>query len=75
LQALKCELLRHISESWALTGCTTSDLITKASVGASNHGAYVSNIAHLGNALKNNGIITGAQKGALQSCAAGAAIP
>jgi len=32
-------------------------------------------VAHLTNELKKAGIITGAQKGTIQSCAAGASIP
>ena len=56
-------------------GCTISDLINHAAAAARNHGAFVSAVAHLTNDLKKAGIITGAQKGAIQSCAAGAAIP
>ena len=51
-------------------GCTIRDYIRNAGVGVKNHGGFVSNIAHLGNALRDAGIITGAQKGTLQSCAA-----
>jgi hypothetical protein len=51
-------------------GCTISDYIVQAGTGVKNHGGWVSNMAHLGNALLAGGIITGPQKGALQSCAA-----
>jgi len=56
-------------------GCTISDLIHKAAAGATNHGGFVSAVAHLTNDLKKAGLISGAQKGAIQSCAAGASIP
>lgn len=56
-------------------GCRISDLIADCAEGAGNHGAYVSCVSHLTNSLKKNGTITGAQKGAIQSCASGASIP
>jgi hypothetical protein len=52
------------------SGCTIRDLLANAAVGVKNHGGYVSNVAHLGNALVNAGVITGDQQSALQSCAA-----
>ncbi len=57
------------------TGCTISDLIQNCADGASNHGKFVSCVAHLTNSLKKQGVITGAQKGAIQSCAAGSSLP
>jgi hypothetical protein len=57
------------------SGCTISDLINTCAAGASNHGNYVSCVAQVTNGLKKSGIITGAQKGAIQSCAAKANIP
>jgi PA domain len=56
-------------------GCTISDLIGHVAAGAQNHGGFVSGVAGLTNDLKKQGFITGAQKGAIQSCAAGASIP
>ena len=56
-------------------GCTLSDKIQALGAGASNHGQFVSSVSHLSNALKAAGYITGAQKSAIQSCAAGASIP
>ncbi len=56
-------------------GCTISDLIAQIAANSSNHGNFVSGVAHLTNELKNAGLITGSQKGAIQSCAAGASIP
>jgi len=57
------------------TGCTISDLISECATGASNHGQFVSCVAHLTNDLKKAGTITGQQTGAIQSCAAQAHIP
>jgi PA domain-containing protein len=57
------------------TGCRISDLINDCAVGASNHGGFVSCVAHLTNDLKTAGIITGAQKSDIQSCAGQANIP
>lgn len=56
-------------------GCRISDHINDCLVGASNHGGFVSCVAHLGNSLKKAGIISGAQKGAIQSCAGSASLP
>jgi hypothetical protein len=57
------------------TGCTISDLIAECAEGASNHGHFVSCVAHVTNDLKKAGTITDQQKGAIQSCAAQANIP
>jgi hypothetical protein len=56
-------------------GCTLSDKIQALGAGSSNHGQFVSAVAQMTNELKKAGHITGAQKSALQSCAAGASIP
>lgn len=56
-------------------GCTISDLIAECADGAKNHGKFVSCVAKLTNGLKKDGIITGQEKGAIQSCAAQASIP
>jgi hypothetical protein len=52
------------------TGCTGTDLIEAIAASAGNHGGFVSGVAHLTNAWKQAGIITGQQKGAIQSAAA-----
>jgi hypothetical protein len=57
------------------SGSTISDLIARCAEGASNHGKFVSCVSHLTNELQKDGIITGQQKGAIQSCAAQAKIP
>jgi hypothetical protein len=56
-------------------GCTIADLVGKSADSARNHGAYVSAVTKVLNELKKSGVITGAQMGAIQSCAARAAIP
>jgi hypothetical protein len=56
-------------------GCRISDGITACADGAGNHGGFVSCVSHYTNTLKKNGTITGAQKGAIQSCAGSANIP
>ena len=56
-------------------GCTISDLISECADGAVNHGNFVSCVAHLTNDLKKDGVITGSEKDAIQSCAGQADIP
>jgi hypothetical protein len=51
-------------------GCTSSDLIARLAASARNHGAFVSAVAHLTNQWVQAGLITGQQKGAIQSAAA-----
>ena len=58
------------------TGCTIFDLIVDcANKTLKNHGAFVSCVTHLTNDLKNKRTITGAQKGAIQSCVTKIRIP
>ncbi len=58
------------------TGCTIPDLIVQcANESKQNHGGFVSCVARLTSDLRDHGTLTGAQKGAIQSCAAGARIP
>jgi hypothetical protein len=52
------------------TGCTIGDLVAQCLAGASNHGGFASCVAHLTNALRDGGVISGAQKGAIQRAAA-----
>lgn len=56
-------------------GCTFSDTIAQIAAQARNHGQFVSRVAGYANRWKKAGLITGQQKGAIQSCAAQAAIP
>jgi len=52
-------------------GCTSADLIAQIAAAASNHGGFVSGVAHLTNTWQSDGLVTGSQKGAIQSAAAG----
>ena len=66
-----------------LDGCDTGIGLTPLLAGqieicrlnAKNHGKFVSCVTQVGNALKQAGLITGAQKGQLTSCAAGSSLP
>jgi hypothetical protein len=51
-------------------GCTMSDRLAALAAAGGNHGAYVSGVAQLTNGWKDAGLITGQQKGAIQSAAA-----
>lgn len=64
-----------VSNTLFQSGCTVSDLVGLCASGAGNHGGYASCVSNLGNELKSQGLISGAQKGALQSCAAQASAP
>jgi hypothetical protein len=57
------------------SGCTLSDYIAHIAANAKNHGQFVSGVSDLTNQLKKAGLITGAQKDSIQSCAGGASIP
>lgn len=56
-------------------GCTMTDEIAECAASARNHGAFVSCVAHLTNRWKRDGLISGAEKGRIQSCAARSSIP
>jgi PA domain len=51
-------------------GCFMADLLADLAENASNHGDFASAVAHLTNQWVAEGLITGAQKGAIQSAAA-----
>ena len=51
-------------------GCTSADLIARLAAAASNHGGFVSAVAHLTNGWVSDGLIAGKDKGAIQSAAA-----
>ena len=51
-------------------GCTTSDLIAQILGGSSNHGQFVSDVSHLTNDLKDAGLLSNADKSAIQTAAA-----
>jgi len=50
-------------------GCTILDEIDSCGASANNHGGFVSCVSHLTDALKKDGVISGKEKGAIQSCA------
>lgn len=52
------------------TGCTSADLIARLATPASNHGGFVSAVAHLSDEWVAAGIVSGKEKGAIQSAAA-----
>jgi hypothetical protein len=51
-------------------GCTMSDLIAQLKAGAANHGDYVSGVAALTNGWRDDALMSGRDKGAVQSAAA-----
>jgi hypothetical protein len=56
-------------------GCTLADSIGACAVGAASHGTYVSCVSRATNVLQAAGLLSGREKGAIQRCAARAAIP
>jgi len=52
-------------------GCSLTDEILKLRDGAKNHGDFVSSLAKMLNEMVKAGTLTGVEKGAIQSCAAG----
>ena len=52
------------------TGCTAHDLISKLAAASTNHGSFVSAVAHLTNQWVADHTYTGREKGAIQSAAA-----
>ena len=64
-----------VSNPLLSTGSTVSDLTAQAAFGAKNHGEFVSAVAAITNGLMKSGLISGSQKGAIESCAARAMIP
>jgi len=57
------------------SGCGFNDLIASCAASAGNHGQFVSCVSALTNEWKQAGLISGAQKGAIVSCAAGSSFP
>lgn len=51
-------------------GCTLADQINALHASANNHGQFVSSVGKLLNDLMKSGQLTGAQKGAIEACAA-----
>jgi hypothetical protein len=59
-----------VANAFFANGCTIADLIANVRADAKNHGGFVSGVAHLLNSLKKAGIISGKDKGIIQSAAA-----
>jgi len=51
-------------------GCTMADLIAELAASSSSHGDFASAVAHLTNQWAADGLISGRDKGAIQSAAA-----
>lgn len=64
-----------VANTTLASGCTILDPITACAASPRNHGAFVRCVSQQMNALKKAGVISGKQKGAIQSCAAQANIP
>lgn len=56
-------------------GCKISDRIAQIAASSRNHGQFASRVAQFLNELVRQGVITGAQKDAIQSCAGQASLP
>ncbi|MGH7820397.1 MAG: hypothetical protein ACREQ9_11525 [Candidatus Binatia bacterium] len=59
-----------VPNSFFANGCSVSDLVGQCVANAKNHGRFVSCVAKVTNGLKKAGVLTGNQKGKIQSCAA-----
>jgi hypothetical protein len=64
-----------VENALLVDGCTISDLISECADEADNHGEFVSAVSHTTNTLKEEGIISGKDKGKIQKGAANATIP
>jgi hypothetical protein len=64
-----------VSNTLFSDGCTISDLVLACADGAPNHGQFVSCATQVGNSLNGAGAISGADNGAITSCAAGSSLP
>ncbi len=64
-----------IADQTLENGSLMSNLIADCAEGVNNHGAFVSCVAQLTNEWKQDGLIDGQAKGAIQRCAARANIP
>jgi len=64
-----------VSNDMVRNGCSISDLINKCADLADNHGQFVRCVSQLTNTLRRERIITGNDKGDIQSCASGSSLP
>lgn len=64
-----------VANTLGADGCTISDDIAQCAADAGDHDEFVSCVAHLMNELKNAGVISGKDNGAIQRCAAQSSLP
>ncbi len=64
-----------VENSVDVFGCTINDLVQIIAESSSNHGAFVKSVAKLTNDLKKDGLISGKEKGKIQSAAAKSSLP
>jgi hypothetical protein len=64
-----------VANTFPVACSTMSDLIADCAASATNHGEFVSCVSHLTNEWKAAGLITGREKGKIQSCAGRSSIP
>ena len=64
-----------VANTFPVACSTMSDLIADCAASATNHGEFVSCVSHLTNEWKKAGLITGREKGKIQSCAGRSSIP
>jgi hypothetical protein len=57
------------------SGCTIADQVQDCADNAGNHGGFVSCVSHLLNDLKKEEVISGRDKGAIESCAGRSSLP
>jgi hypothetical protein len=57
------------------TGCTVADLVNNEAQGASNHGQFVSGIAHLTDALQDASILSAEDRQTIRRAAAQSSLP
>jgi hypothetical protein len=65
-----CDINSGVPNTLFANGCTMADLIAQLAESARNHGAFTSAVARLTNQWVVDGLITGQQKGAIESAAA-----
>lgn len=56
-------------------GCTISDIVMACADGARNHGQFIRQASKVTNGMRRYGVISGRDKGEIQSCAAQSSLP
>ncbi|RKZ44248.1 MAG: hypothetical protein DRR16_20960 [Candidatus Parabeggiatoa sp. nov. 3] len=65
----------NVENTLFANGCSISDLVSNCADGSKNQGQFVSCVSKLTNDLKKDKVLSGQQKGMIQSCSAKANIP